>query len=214
MSIQAMVHVMKESKQSGASYTLMLMIANYADARGLNAYPSISTLARDSRILKRTVQLLLPMLEASGELKIHRGEGCNGTHVYEVVMQEGGVERTPNPIGDPIRIRNKEKEDIYISLPDWLDPELWKGFVEHRSQMQKDKVGRLFTQRAQEGALRILTKLRAAGHDPRLVIERSIDHQWLSFFDLPPEMRGDEDIGARAKRIEDQIKQEEEEAAL
>ena len=58
--------------------------------------------------------------------------------------------------------------------------------------------------------MRILTKLRAVGNDPRLVIERSIDHQWLSFFEIPSEMRGEEEIGARAKRIEEEMKQEEE----
>lgn len=124
MSIQAMAHVMKKSKQTGASYTLMLMIANYTDTRGLNAYPSISTLARDSRMAERTLKALLPRLEASGELKIHRREGSNGTHVYEVVMPGGvlrehpilplgGAERTPNPIG--IRRRVINKEEIYIS---------------------------------------------------------------------------------------------------
>ena len=85
---------------------------------------------------KRTVRALLPLLEASGELKVHRGEGGKGTHVYEVVMPggvmrdhplaaKGGDERSPNPI----RIRNKEEEEIYIALPDWLDPELWKRFI-------------------------------------------------------------------------------------
>lgn len=86
MSVQAMSYVIDNSRQKREAYTLMLMIANHADRYGRNAFPSISTLAGECRTSDRNIKRILPVLEASGELRIYRGEGPYGTHIFEVVL--------------------------------------------------------------------------------------------------------------------------------
>ena len=90
MSVQAMSYVIDNSRQTGVAYTLMLMIANHADRYGRNAFPSIPTLAAECRTTERNIKRILPVLEASGELRTYRGEGPHGTHIFEVVLSHGG----------------------------------------------------------------------------------------------------------------------------
>lgn len=62
----------------------MLAIADHAHDDGGGAYPSIATLARKARTTPRNVKLLLPKLEAAGELDIRRGAGPKRTNLYRV----------------------------------------------------------------------------------------------------------------------------------
>jgi hypothetical protein len=61
-------------------------------------------------------------------------------------------------------------------LPEWLPSEAWAAWCQHR--------GRKFTQQQAEFSLRELGKLRAAGHDPTEVIEKSIASGWTGLFPL------------------------------
>jgi uncharacterized protein YdaU (DUF1376 family) len=61
-------------------------------------------------------------------------------------------------------------------LPEWLPSEAWAAWCLHR--------GRKFTQQQAEFSLRELGKLRAAGHDPTEVIEKSIASGWTGLFPL------------------------------
>ena len=70
------------------------------------------------------------------------------------------------------------KNDI-SALPDWLDPELWKDFREHRRKLRKP-----MSRRAEELNLKELTRLKESGQDPKSVVEVSIAKGWQSFYPL------------------------------
>jgi hypothetical protein len=84
VSIKVSTYVWEYSEHKGTALLLMLAIADHAHDDGGGAYPSIATLARKARTSPRNVKLLLPKLEASGELEVSRGKGPHGTNLYQV----------------------------------------------------------------------------------------------------------------------------------
>lgn len=102
VGIKAMARVWEHSKQKGTALLVELAIADYADDFGC-AWPSVSSLARKSRVTDRTVQNILHQLEEAGELKIERGAGLvktpggpQRTHRYRLVVGDlGGENLTP-----------------------------------------------------------------------------------------------------------------------
>jgi hypothetical protein len=66
-------------------------------------------------------------------------------------------------------------------LPDWVDPTAWADYVAMRVKIRKP-----MTDRAKSLAIGDLEKLRAQGHDPKLVLEASILNSWAGVFPLKP----------------------------
>jgi uncharacterized protein YdaU (DUF1376 family) len=65
-----------------------------------------------------------------------------------------------------------------LALPDWLPPAAWADWHTFRN------AGKGWTPKARELSLATLTKLHAAGHQPRAVIEQSIERGWTGLFPL------------------------------
>jgi DNA-binding transcriptional regulator YhcF (GntR family) len=80
MSISAMDRVWRLSKASKGDLLIMLAIADFANDAG-EAWPSVSTLAKKSRLKERHTQYAIRRLEDLGELKIHKNKGPRGCHV-------------------------------------------------------------------------------------------------------------------------------------
>ena len=96
MSVQAISWVIDQSKQKANSFIVLLMIANHAKSDGTGAWPSISTLAKESRLGERTVQRAILKLAKSGELRVQRSKGPYGANLYDlpgVRLAPGGVKR-------------------------------------------------------------------------------------------------------------------------
>ena len=71
------------------------------------------------------------------------------------------------------------------ALPEWLDLGAWEQWERYR----RSRKG--WTVDAKALALRKLAELRAAGHEPRAVIEQSILQGWSGLFPVRgPEVRG------------------------
>jgi len=89
MSVRVMSWVFEHSQARGNDRLVLLAIADQADADGLNAFPSIPTIARMSRVPSRTVQRCLDRLEELGELLVHRPQrqGRGHHNVYAVPME-------------------------------------------------------------------------------------------------------------------------------
>lgn len=85
MSVHTSAYVWNHSQHKGAELLLMLAIADITNTEG-KAYPSISTLARYTRMSNRSIQRQLQSLEDSGELRISRNSGPHGTHIFQIVM--------------------------------------------------------------------------------------------------------------------------------
>ena len=68
-----------------------------------------------------------------------------------------------------------------LALPDWLEPDAWSDWHTFRNSRKG------WTTRARELSLRKLTQLHDTGHDPRAVIEQSIERGWTGLFPLKEE---------------------------
>lgn len=76
-------------------------------------------------------------------------------------------------------ISEEDKKKGRTPLPPWLDEKLWEDFKTFRKTSR-----RRLTARAEELAVAKLSQLRAAGQDPRAVIEQSILNGWQGLFPL------------------------------
>jgi hypothetical protein len=74
MSWEATTAVIAKSKQKGGGLLMMIVLANYADKFGY-AWPSIKTLARDTRLSDRNIQYLARRAAAIGELDVFANQG-------------------------------------------------------------------------------------------------------------------------------------------
>lgn len=75
MSVEAMSFVLNQCRAKGTEKLVMIGIANHADNRGRNAWPSISTLAAYANVSERSVQLAIVKLVAAGELLVQDQRG-------------------------------------------------------------------------------------------------------------------------------------------
>lgn len=108
MSVQAISWVIEKSKHKGNSFVVLLMIANHARSDGTGAWPSIKTLARESRISERTVQRTIKRLirfqnGRDSELICDVGRGPNGCNMYSipgVKVSPWGRQSGTSPVSD------------------------------------------------------------------------------------------------------------------
>lgn len=111
---------------------------------------------------------------------------ANARH-REANAQRTQCERNANaPKNDanhkPITI-NQEKKDqkkgrAPLALPDWLPESVWAMWHDFRNARKG------WTPKARELSLSSLTKLRDQGHEPRAVIEQSIERGWTGLFPI------------------------------
>jgi hypothetical protein len=100
MSIYVMSRVWAGSRHKGGALLLMLALADFAHDDGTNAYPSIATLARKTRMSDRQVQRLIQQCEKSGELLAQRSTDGRSSTLYTIgldALSVTGVKRSPVP---------------------------------------------------------------------------------------------------------------------
>lgn len=104
LSVQAISWVIDHSQHKGNTFVVLLMIANHARSDGTGAWPSVQTIAKESRLSRRTVQRCVHRLSLpwSGrknwhtsppELNVRVGKGPYGSNLYElpgVKLTQGG----------------------------------------------------------------------------------------------------------------------------
>lgn len=83
MSIEAISKVWKSNLTDRSSLLVYLALADYANHKG-EAWPSVKTLARKSRLSKRQTQRILQNLHALGWLLISPNKGPNGCNLYTI----------------------------------------------------------------------------------------------------------------------------------
>jgi hypothetical protein len=98
MSVQAISWVIEHSKHKGNSFVVLLMIANHARSDGTGAWPSVKTLAKESRVAERTIQRTINRLGRwqhgfDPELIVEKGKGPHGCNLYTIP----GVKLSPQP---------------------------------------------------------------------------------------------------------------------
>ncbi len=79
--------VMENNDVGGAAKLVALVLANYANEKGL-AWPSIESLAEKTGLSKRQLQRIVPQIEKAGLLRITTGGGRKRTHRYQFTQIE------------------------------------------------------------------------------------------------------------------------------
>ena len=108
MSIKAITKVWETSKQKGSALLLLLAIADYAKDDGSNAWPSLKTLAKKTRMSRRNAIKVIKKLEESRELRVRREQGPNGTNFYDLIFLD-----VVNPSSPP----DKEGSEPQFTTP-------------------------------------------------------------------------------------------------
>lgn len=111
MSVSVMSLVIKHYRASGGEYTLALILADFANDAGGAIFPSVETMAHNSRQSERTVQRQLKSMQACGWL--------------ELVKHAGG---------------GRGRATQYRINPDWIaDPKSWAGKGDKLSPFNPEK---------------------------------------------------------------------------
>jgi hypothetical protein len=98
MSVHVSSWVLRHSEESVPGRRLVLLVlADKAGDDGRNAYPSVATIARESRLSERGVRYALRELEASGRIRALGIHPQLRTTEYEVVMEEQSAGGNPEP---------------------------------------------------------------------------------------------------------------------
>ena len=85
MSIEAVRHVLEQSKTKGAQRLILLVIAEHADRSGI-AWPSVETIAHLANCSERFVKRTIAKLDA-GELVLERGGGRGRSNRYRIPLE-------------------------------------------------------------------------------------------------------------------------------
>lgn len=95
MSIRVTSWVFDHAPVKGTDLVLLLVIGDRANEDGTDAWPAISTIAKRSRVPRRTAQRRLRRLEEVGELVTLVGIGPRGQNIYIVRMGRTNDELSP-----------------------------------------------------------------------------------------------------------------------
>lgn len=88
MSVQALSWVLENSESRLADRHVLISIANHAERDGTGAWPSVATIAHESRLSDRQVQRSIVDLEALGELFVERNAGPRGCNLYSLPQMQ------------------------------------------------------------------------------------------------------------------------------
>lgn len=109
MSIQAVAWVLEHSEAKLADRLVLIAIANHADARGWNAWPSIEKIAEEAGIHDVTVWRSVKALEELGEIAVERRPGRPNRYRLPALdpLQSATGEGLQDARGEPPASRKK-----------------------------------------------------------------------------------------------------------
>lgn len=109
MSIQAVAWVLEHSQAKLADRLVLIAIANHADARGWNAWPSVEKIAEEAGVHEVTVWRSVKALEELGELVAQRRPGRPNRYRLPALdpLQSAGGEGLQDARGEPPANRKK-----------------------------------------------------------------------------------------------------------
>jgi hypothetical protein len=82
--------VIEHAEVGGANLLVLLMVANHTMSDGTRAFPSVPTLARESRMSERQVQRILRALVQAGHLEVTSKKRA-GPKVYRIAGMRGDI---------------------------------------------------------------------------------------------------------------------------
>jgi hypothetical protein len=117
----------------------------------------------------------------------HRAKRRNAGNAESPFVTASNADVTPsndvtksNDSNDNIEVEvevDKEGSAARFALPDWIPKDVWRDYIDMRKRIRKPA-----TERAMKLIVTELEKLRAAGENPKTVLERSILNSWTGVF--------------------------------
>lgn len=205
MSVRVMTQVW-ETPMPAKDKLVLLALADCANDEGL-AWPSITTLARKCGCDERTVQRNLRELEKACAVKREEviGKGCRyivTPRQYVTPGKKSPVTKTTKTPGKlppkPSRTVNEGLADAkpmrakgWPEIPDWIPAVPWNAYHKMRGNKRAKA-----TPRAVELLLKDLTRWRAKGHDPGVILDASTVNNWTGLFEPKEVTNGKEFRGS------------------
>jgi hypothetical protein len=111
-----------------------------------------------------------PVLEPVGDVPLNRNRTVQSLSTDREVREEKDNKKKPTPAPET---------GARVEFPDWIPLGAWNAFVEMREKIRKP-----MTPYAVNLAIKTLEDLRAAGNEPKLVLEQSILNNYPGLFEL------------------------------
>jgi hypothetical protein len=153
-------------------------------ARNLDAWHAVRdralhgfTLASDGRFYHEILAqhaLAVWMRRVDAREKMRRWRGSASSH-SENQERNGNVKAEVKVSKGKGKVK---KETPLPPLPDWIDPEAWRGY-----EASRQKLGKVMTPRARELTLRKLDGMRSRGLNPNTALDNSTANSWIGVFD-------------------------------
>lgn len=180
---------------------VLISLANRAGTESSKAWPSVGRIADDTGICRKTVLTCLQRLQQSG-LIVDTGERKGRTKsvkVFKLLVDsatkifdstESKTEKKPDsasakPFTMPAMPSAKAAQNpidvATLPLPDCVKPEDWQMWVDYRAE-----AGKKLTATSAKLQLRSLNAWAEKGHEPKTIIEKSIERGWMGLFEPPP----------------------------
>lgn len=104
MSVHVMARVFNASRtRSPIQQLILLAIANHCgEDDGSGAWPSLATIARETKLTPRSVRRGIRALESCGDLEVVRGGGRDTSSYRVLVSDEEGAQETPRTECPPV----------------------------------------------------------------------------------------------------------------
>ena len=192
MSVHVTSWVLRHSPATLGDRLVLLVLADKADEDGTNAWPSVATIAAESRLSERQAQRCLRNLEQTGQVVRHgrhrNGNQRHGTYVYDVVMSvpKGDILSAKGDIHDIQRVTPMSPDP---SLEPPIEPLAAAPQNEVRKGRPRNDIwdaletlfGPASTRSAQTGRGKVVSSLTAAGATPDEIFKRA--KRWALHFD-------------------------------
>ena len=209
MSWQAIAWTYQQDKTSTTTQTLLLLyLAGRHNADSGECFVALSTIETDLNMHRKTICRGLKQLQDLGCIsKRDSSRKCNTYVIHWTEVQAKNKHAKPDNSASDIRTPERCHQDTSTSdtrtppsespsespsnhqtrvrdpselvLPDWLDPNVWQAFCDHRKEIRKAK--RVpWTLRAAGICLGYLKKCREQGVSPETAVETCIANGWTA----------------------------------
>jgi DNA-binding transcriptional ArsR family regulator len=138
VAISTVAQVRTQSNAIGSARLLLLIIASHVSPTSGYAWPSVPTLAKETKLSIRHVYRLIRRLEEMGEIEVTRRSGRVNLYRIKLSTAQPYQLPTPDSILSPTRdtiptAKSEGKGDIALTrLETWLTPgsRIWKMLVD------------------------------------------------------------------------------------
>lgn len=183
--------VLRESEAQLGDRLVLIVLADHAREDGTSAWPSLETIAHQSRLSERQARRCLRNLEEAGEI-VETGRSRKGTHIYSfpryisrgdnmtppggTSVTSGGDRMTPDP-----SLKQPSVKPSAAAPRNGHPPRRTKAEINAVWEALSEVFGEPETRTAQTGRGKVVQSLCAAGATPEQIFARC--KRWAMHFD-------------------------------